>query len=81
MTGYLVAMAAAPRSLAWAAAGFVVFRMFDIIKPGPVGWAERRFSGGVGIMLDDLLAGLLTMFVLGVAQWAMYHDMIQSIYD
>ena len=71
MTGYLIAMAAAPRSLAWAAAGFVLFRLFDIIKPGPVGWADRRFGGGVGIMLDDLLAGILTLFVLGVAEWVL----------
>lgn len=69
MTGYLVAMAAAPRSMAWAAAGFVVFRFFDIVKPGPVGWAERRFSGGVGIMLDDLFAGILTLLVLGATEW------------
>lgn len=71
ITGYLVAMAAAPRSLAWAVAGFVLFRFFDIVKPGPVGWAERRFSGGVGIMLDDLLAGVLTLFVLGGAEWVL----------
>ena len=71
MTGYLVAMAAAPRSLAWMAAGFVLFRLFDILKPGPIGWAERRFSGGVGIMLDDLLAGVFTLLALGVAEWTL----------
>ena len=72
MAGYLVAMAVAPRSLAWAAAGFVIFRFFDIVKPGPVGWADRRFSGhGFGIMLDDLFAGILTLLVLGVAEWMM----------
>ncbi len=69
MAGYLVAMAAAPRGLAWAVAGFVIFRFLDILKPGPVGWVERRFSGGVGIMLDDLLAGVLTMLVLGMIEW------------
>ena len=38
---------------------FVVFRVLDIWKPGPIRWAERRFAGGLGVMLDDLLAGVL----------------------
>ena len=37
--------------------GFVLFRVFDIAKPGAVGWAERRFAGGLGVMADDLVAG------------------------
>jgi phosphatidylglycerophosphatase A len=47
--------------------GFVLFRCFDVWKPGPVRWAERRFSGGVGVMMDDLVAGLLAAAVLGAA--------------
>ena len=43
---------------------FVLFRLFDILKPWPVSWADRRCSGGLGIMLDDLLAGLLTCALL-----------------
>lgn len=39
--------------------GFVLFRVFDIRKPGPVRWAERRFQGGFGVMADDIVAGLL----------------------
>lgn len=38
------------------AAGFLLFRLFDILKPWPVSWAERRFAGGLGIMADDVLA-------------------------
>jgi phosphatidylglycerophosphatase A len=38
-------------------AGFLLFRLFDIWKPGPVGWAERHFAGGAGVMLDDVVAG------------------------
>jgi phosphatidylglycerophosphatase A len=38
--------------------GFVAFRGFDIWKPPPVGWAERSFAGGAGVMLDDVAAGL-----------------------
>lgn len=45
--------------------GFVAFRCFDIAKPGPVGWAERRFTGGLGVMADDLVAGALAALVVG----------------
>ena len=38
---------------------FVAFRLFDIAKPGPVRWAERRFEGGLGVMADDVVAGAL----------------------
>jgi phosphatidylglycerophosphatase A len=38
--------------------GFVLFRVFDVWKPGAVGWAEKRFEGGWGVMADDLVAGV-----------------------
>ena len=44
--------------------GFVAFRWFDIRKPGPVRWAEERFKGGVGVMADDVVAGLLAAVVV-----------------
>ena len=46
---------------AWLAVGFavVMFRVLDIAKPGPVGWAERCWKGGMGVMADDLVAGAL----------------------
>ena len=40
------------------AAGFVLFRLFDILKPWPVSWADRSVGGGLGVMLDDLIAGI-----------------------
>lgn len=46
---------------------FVAFRVFDIWKPGPVRWAERRFSAGVGVMADDCIAGVLAALVVGIA--------------
>lgn len=51
---------------------FVLFRIFDIGKPWPVSWADRRVHGGLGIMLDDLLAGAMACAVLqlGWAVWA-----------
>jgi phosphatidylglycerophosphatase A len=45
--------------------GFVLFRVLDIWKPGPVGWAERSLAGGVGVMADDVVAGALGALVLG----------------
>ena len=51
---------------AWLVTGFVLFRGFDIAKPGPVRWADRRLHGGIGVMMDDLLAGALAAAVLGV---------------
>ena len=45
------------------AAAFLLFRIFDIWKPWPVGWADRRVHGGFGIMLDDLLAAVYAVLV------------------
>lgn len=46
------------------AAGFGLFRVFDIIKPGPIGQLDRRLKGGVGVMADDILAGLVSAALL-----------------
>lgn len=56
-----------PRAPLWLVAGFLAFRLFDIWKPGPVRWAERRFAGGAGVVLDDVVAGLLAALFLGAA--------------
>ena len=50
-------------------AGFLLFRLFDIRKPGLVGWADRTVKGGLGIMLDDLIAGAFAAAFLYVATW------------
>jgi phosphatidylglycerophosphatase A len=50
--------------LALLGAGFLLFRLFDIWKPGPVAWAERHFEGGAGVMLDDVAAGALAALVM-----------------
>jgi len=44
--------------------GFLAFRALDVAKPGPVGWAERRFHGGAGVIADDLVAGALAALVV-----------------
>ena len=48
----------------WVVTGFVLFRLFDIAKPGMVRWAERRFEGGLGVMMDDVLAGAYAAITL-----------------
>ncbi len=58
IVGYLITMTAAPAGWLWVAAGFVLFRLFDILKPWPIGWFDRRVHGGTGIMLDDVIAGV-----------------------
>lgn len=47
-------------------AGFVLFRIFDIIKPWPISWVDRQVGGGFGIMLDDVLAGIMACISLQV---------------
>jgi phosphatidylglycerophosphatase A len=65
VVGQLLALAPLPlcapdaRSVWLVLAGFLIFRLFDIWKPGPVRWAERNFAGGAGVMFDDVVAGLL----------------------
>jgi phosphatidylglycerophosphatase A len=53
----------------WLAQGAAValFRLFDITKPWPIRMVERRVKGGLGIMIDDLIAAVMTLFVLAVA--------------
>jgi phosphatidylglycerophosphatase A len=66
VAGQFVAMLGLPegrRSARGLLAAFALFRVFDIAKPGPVGWADRR-SGPVAVMADDLVAGALAAFVL-----------------
>lgn len=64
IAGYLITMIAAPPGWQWMLAGFILFRFFDIIKPWPIGWVDRRIHGGLGIMLDDVLAAGFAWLVL-----------------
>lgn len=57
MAGMLVTMIGAPPTLLAYGTGFLLFRFFDILKPFPVRWADQHLNGGVGIVMDDLLAG------------------------
>lgn len=54
---------------------FVLFRFFDIVKPGPVGWADRKLPGAWGTLLDDVIAGIFAWWVmiLGDALLVFFH--------
>ena len=62
-----------PQSLGWALAAFVMFRLADIFKPGPIGVLDRQLHSGLGIMADDLLAGAVSAALLTpmAAYWPM----------
>lgn len=64
VAGQFLALLAAPPELVWIVVGFLAFRAFDIVKPWPVSWAERRFGGGLGVMLDDVFAGVYGLILL-----------------
>lgn len=68
IVGYLLTVAWVPRDGVWLVAGFVLFRVFDIWKPWPISTLDRKVKGGLGIMLDDLLAGLAAALVLVVVE-------------
>lgn len=64
IVGYLVTMIAAPAGWKWIIIGFILFRIFDIWKPWPVNWADKKLEGGLGIMLDDVIAGIYALIIL-----------------
>jgi phosphatidylglycerophosphatase A len=51
----------------WTVTGFVLFRVFDVWKPGPVRWMERNLPGGVGVVMDDVMAGVFAALTLAAA--------------
>ncbi len=58
IAGFLLTMLLVPVSVWTALIGFALFRLFDIVKPWPIGWLDKHVHGGTGIMLDDLVAAL-----------------------
>ena len=70
ITGFLLAMTASPSGWLWIVCGFLLFRLFDIWKPWPIGMIDRRVRGGMGIMADDIVAGIFTFLVLQIMIYA-----------
>jgi phosphatidylglycerophosphatase A len=67
--GQLIALSLAPSHPLAALAGFALFRFFDILKPFPVGWLDQHIHGGLGIMLDDVAAGIYALLILQGLIW------------
>lgn len=65
--GLWLTMLAVPHGWPWLLAGFLLFRLFDIAKPWPIGWLDKKVSGGFGIMIDDVLAGVYAWLILQLA--------------
>ena len=70
LAGYLVTIAFLPWSWTAALAGFVWFRVFDILKPPPVGWIDRQCKNGFGVVFDDVAAGIYAALTLRATLWA-----------
>ena len=62
--GFWITMVALPAEPLWILAGFVLFRFFDIIKPWPIKWLDKKVHGGFGVMIDDVLAGVFAAVIL-----------------
>ena len=79
VAGYLVTIALVPRGWVNLALGFIVFRVLDIWKPGPIRMVDEKVHGGFGVMADDLAAGVLGALVMlglhlgGVDAWLAAH--------
>lgn len=69
--GYWITMFLVPVSWQWVLAGFVLFRLFDMLKPWPISLADKKLHGGFGIMIDDVLAG--------IAAWLCLHILIRVL--
>ena len=67
--GLWITLILVPPGWGWVLLGFVLFRLFDILKPQPIGWADKRVAGGFGIMIDDVLAGIYAWGVLQACYW------------
>ena len=67
--GYLASVIFLPLTAGYLIAAFFLFRFFDILKPPPIRNVEKTFHGGLGIMFDDLLAGIFTNIILQI--WRM----------
>ncbi|SJM93855.1 phosphatidylglycerophosphatase A [Crenothrix polyspora] len=64
VAGYLITLWFVPFSWQATLVGFILFRIFDIIKPWPIKWVDQKVHGGLGIMLDDVLAGIFAGLIL-----------------
>ncbi len=75
IAGLLVTMIAAPQGIGWVILGFVLFRLFDILKPWPINRIDQKVPGGLGIMLDDVAAGIAAGLSLQLIAFGLVLDL------
>ena len=68
VAGFLITMMFVPTGLYWMLAGFILFRFFDALKPWPISWLDKNLHGGFGIMFEDVVAGIISLGCLLLAQ-------------
>lgn len=68
IVAFLLVLFFTPPGVAWQASAFALFRLFDILKPPPIRWLERRYRNGFGAMFDDLVAAFYTLIALALAR-------------
>ena len=73
--GIWIALCFVPADVLLYVLGFVLFRLFDILKPWPVGWADRELKGATGVLADDVLAGIMAAAVLWALIWGFGGEM------
>ncbi len=78
IVGYLITMILVPVTWYWLIFGFVLFRLFDIWKPWPISVVDKGVKGGLGIMLDDILAGIFSLLSLHIAIWSVENLQIMT---
>jgi phosphatidylglycerophosphatase A len=66
IVGYLVTMLSAPSAHIWLLIGFVLFRLFDIWKPQPIRFIDEKIPGGLGVVLDDIVAGIFSLVCMQI---------------
>lgn len=64
VAGMFITLTAVPADWLWLIVAFFVFRFFDVIKPWPINWLDKNVKGGLGIMVDDIVAGLFSLLVM-----------------
>lgn len=70
VVGYMLTMFMAPHGISWMIIGFILFRIFDIWKPQPIGYVDQKVHGGLGIMLDDVLAAIPAWIIMQGLAWS-----------
>ena len=65
--GYMITMFMVPKEWIWILTGFILFRIFDILKPWPISFIDRRIESGLGIMLDDAIAAFFSLAIIQIA--------------